>query len=250
MKVAFDVGMFDGADTEYLLASGFRVIAVEANPALCQRAGETFAEPVRDGRLIIVNKAVAAAAGAADLSLCSDDLGSSSIVSDKIGESRRAGELSVATIPMTALFVEYGIPEFLKVDIEGADRHCILPLTRDSAPHYLSFEVDEDVEELVDHVATIGYSRFKLIGQCSFLEIDHELGLSKRLRDRLMHMLGYDEPERVWRNGRWFRLMHSSGPGPWESDGSWYSAQALLGKWQRSGERGTRQGWYDVHAMR
>ncbi len=250
MRVAFDIGMFDGADTDYLLKSGFQVVAVEANPALCQRAGQTFAESVRTGRLTIVNKAVAAAEGAAELSLCSDDLGSSSIVSDKIRESRRGAELRVRTIPMVALIAEYGVPEFLKVDIEGADRHCILPLTRDSAPRYLSFEVDDDVEELVDHVAAIGYSRFKLIGQCSFLEIDNENGLSKRLRDRLMHLLGYDEPELVRRKGRWFRLMHSSGPGPWESDGDWYSARTLLGKWRRSGERDTRQGWYDVHAMR
>ena len=34
MALVIDVGMYDGADTAYYLSMGYRVLAVEANPAL------------------------------------------------------------------------------------------------------------------------------------------------------------------------------------------------------------------------
>lgn len=250
MKLAFDVGMYDGADTDYLLRSGFRVVAVEAHPLLCRRAEARFAREIGERRLTIANVAIAGDEGTTELSLCGDDLGSSSIVADKLRGMRHAGTLQVPATTVLALFSAHGVPDYMKIDIEGADRHCILPLTADTAPRQLSFEVDEDVLELVAHLSAIGYAKFKLIGQTSFLEMDAEHGIGYRFRNRVMKLLGYDEPGLVRRRGKWFPLMHSSGPGPWESDGDWYSADTLLRKWRRSGEFDRRQGWYDVHAMR
>lgn len=250
MKLAFDIGMYDGADTDYLLRSGFRVVAVEAQPDLCRQVETRFAAEIRDGRLTVANVALADREGVADLALCSDDTGSSSIVAGKLGGLRHGGTLRVAATTILTLVSRHGTPDFMKVDIEGADRHCILPLTVEVAPRYLSFEVDEDVAELVDHAAAIGYTKFKLIGQTSFLEMSHEHGLGYRARNRVMRWLGYDEPRLARRRGQWFALMHSSGPGPWESDGDWYSAAVLLDRWTQSGVTNGRQGWYDVHAMR
>ena len=58
METVFDVGMFDGADTAYYLESGYRVVSVEANPVLVQRAEKTFAP--------------AGEVGATDLRSCGD----------------------------------------------------------------------------------------------------------------------------------------------------------------------------------
>ena len=44
MKTVFDVGMFDGSDTKYYAELGFRVIAVEANPTLAERARKRLAD--------------------------------------------------------------------------------------------------------------------------------------------------------------------------------------------------------------
>ena len=52
---------------------------------------------------------------------------------------------------MPQLFERFGIPEYLKVDIEGADRLCVLALTSDTRPTYLSFELGDDVDELLEH---------------------------------------------------------------------------------------------------
>ena len=39
-RLIFDIGMYDGSDTRYYLNEGFRVLAIEANPVLVQRARE------------------------------------------------------------------------------------------------------------------------------------------------------------------------------------------------------------------
>jgi hypothetical protein len=42
----YDLGMNNGDDTDYYLKRGFEVVAVEANPALCQVARDRFAEAI------------------------------------------------------------------------------------------------------------------------------------------------------------------------------------------------------------
>ena len=49
-----DVGMHDGTDTAYYLAKGFRVVAVEANPALVRAAQDRFSVEIDEGRLAII----------------------------------------------------------------------------------------------------------------------------------------------------------------------------------------------------
>jgi FkbM family methyltransferase len=58
MRTVFDIGMYDGADTAYCLQSGYRVVAVEANPELVQRATEKFAAEKASGQMICVNAAI------------------------------------------------------------------------------------------------------------------------------------------------------------------------------------------------
>ena len=78
MKTIFDLGMYDGSDTIYYLEEGFRVVAVEANPALVQRAQAALGKYVTSGQLEIVNAAIGPSNEAIELSVCGDDLGSSS----------------------------------------------------------------------------------------------------------------------------------------------------------------------------
>ena len=71
---------------------------------------------------------------------------------------------------LRSLFARFGVPYYVKVDIEGADRHCILDLTAEQHPDYVSFEIGNDAMELMKHLALTGYSRFKSISQSSFRE--------------------------------------------------------------------------------
>jgi FkbM family methyltransferase len=62
-SLIFDVGCNDGQDSDCYLKKGFRVVAVEANPALCEGLRERFADEIAQGRFILVCEAIAEEAG-------------------------------------------------------------------------------------------------------------------------------------------------------------------------------------------
>ena len=55
----YDVGMNNGDDTAYYLSLGFRVVAIDANPELVERAKARFANEIASQRLIILNVGIA-----------------------------------------------------------------------------------------------------------------------------------------------------------------------------------------------
>ena len=54
MKLIFDVGAHKGEDTTFYLKKGFKVIAVEANPALAQGLRDRFQWAIEPGQLTVV----------------------------------------------------------------------------------------------------------------------------------------------------------------------------------------------------
>jgi FkbM family methyltransferase len=250
MTLVFDIGMFDGADTAGYLAQGCRVVAVEANPALVTAAAERFALAIQRGQLTLCHAAISADGAPVTLTLSGADLGSSStIVTDAWRAAKRpVGEVTVPGTSLAQLVAAHGMPHYLKVDIEGADRHVVLALTAAQRPPYLSFEVGDDADELIAHAAAVGYRRFKAINQLSFRELANQDALWDRLVLRLMRELGYDEPRQVRRAGHWFVVGHSSGPVPWRGDGRWWSATELRARLAAARDAGALRGWYDIHA--
>ena len=59
----YDVGMHNGADTDFYLRKGFDVVAIEANPDHVARARERFAADIAEGRLVIHDVALTETAG-------------------------------------------------------------------------------------------------------------------------------------------------------------------------------------------
>jgi len=149
---------------------------------------------------------------------------------------------------MERVLDQHGVPYYMKVDIESADRLAVLALTPEKRPNYLSFEISADVEELVTHAERIGFTRFKIMNQNSFRELANQYSLWDRGRLRLVRYLGYAEPRLVKRDGRFFVSGISSGPVPWRSDGKWYSAEETLQRWRDARAGDAVHGWYDVHA--
>jgi FkbM family methyltransferase len=247
MHTIFDIGMYDGTDTAYYLSLGGKVVAVEANPLLVQRGKERFAAEIASGRLTIVNAAISTDTAPVTLMLSADDLGASSMFSDRVAERQPMGSITAPGLPIVDLMQQYGVPDYLKVDIEGADRFCILHLTRDTRPRYLSFEIGPDVEELVEHVRAMGYTRFKIMNQVSLREIANEANLRDRVAHRLARYLGLDEARQIRRAGRFFAAGLCSGPVPWKSDGRWHSVEETLARWRRAQARGLTA-HYDIQA--
>lgn len=247
MKV-FDIGMYDGADTAYYLESGYQVIAVEANPELVDNAKQRFGVEIASGQLTCVHAAISPNGEDVDLTLCGQDLGASSVFSDRIAHRRPLGAIMVHGVTLQQLVERCGMPDYLKVDIEGADRLCVLALTSVMRPTFLSFEVGDDVDELLSHLETIGYKRFKIVNQTTFRELANQRCLYDRVARRLMRYLGYDEARLVRRAGRFFVTGHSSGPGPWHSDGQWRSGEATRSRYREAKASNAITDWYDIHA--
>jgi FkbM family methyltransferase len=248
LETVFDIGMFDGEDTAYYLESGYRVLSVEANPALLEHAKKKFAAQLKSGQLTCVHAALAPTCEPVSLMLGGDELGSSSTARSWL-TNMPVGSITVPGITMQQILEEHGVPYFLKVDIEGSDRLAVLALTPVIRPKYLSFEISGDVEELVNHAQSIGFTGFKIINQNSFRELANQDSLLDRGGLRLIRYLGYKDPRLVRRDGRFFISGHSSGPVPWRSDGRWYSAPEVLRRWREAAADKALHGWYDIHAV-
>lgn len=182
-----------------------------------------------------------------ELTRSGQDLGSSSVFRERLASKQPMGAITASGVTLEQLFEEYGVPEYLKVDIEGADRLCVLALTPAARPACLSWEASDDVEELLAHAASVGYTRFKLINQSSFRELSRHWRPYDRVAHWIMRLMGYG-PSRLVRRGRFFVADHSSGPVAWRSDGRWWSLGQTLSRLRAARAEGRFAGCYDVHA--
>ena len=254
--LVFDIGMNDGRDTAYYLHRGFRVVAVEANPSLCQAAAGKFSGAIANGWLYIENVAVGADRGELPFYVSSNDIWSSfdRSVATKSGSVCTA--IQVSCLRAADLFSKHGVPHYLKIDIEGADTYCLADLNESCLPDYLSFESGPETEEDVKRLRSLGYKRFKLIGQAQLaFRSDYEPeSVINKLRRRL-HRKSRNLLQGRWYND-WEFQRGSSGPFGEDTDGRWVSAQKLLeirSRWQELDTRYSSVSdsfWYDVHAAR
>jgi FkbM family methyltransferase len=248
MQQIFDFGMYDASDTEYYLEQGYKVVAVEANPALAKRAQHTLAQYVNSGQLVVINAAIAVDSHDVSLTICGDDLGSSSVYQEKLLALAPLATFTVPGITTEEIIERYGVPYYMKVDIEGADRLSVLALSAATKPHYLSFEIGGDLEELMAHLQRIGFSEFQAINQCNLRELSVENNFRDRVALKLTRVLGYTEPRYARRSGRFFKLGHSSGPGPWTFSKGWRSIEQFWETWNQPKASDERNVWYDLYA--
>lgn len=168
----FDVGMHLGEDTEFYLKKGFRVVAIEADPSHCTQVAQRLAAHVASGRLVILNVAIAKEAGSIcfyrNLDMSIWGTVNASWVERNSGT--RSEAIEVQSRPMVRIFADYGIPYYMKVDIEGSDLLCIEALRSASTrPRYLSLESNklslDSVRHEIDLLAELGYGGFKIVAQ-------------------------------------------------------------------------------------
>lgn len=168
----FDIGCHAGEDSDFYLKKGFRVVAVEANPDLCSQLKTKFADQIAAGQFTLVEKAVADKDGEVEFYTSADATIWGTIKPDWAKRNEAFGVQSIkAIVPATSfltLIKQYGVPHYLKIDIEGADMLCIDGLFSIlSRPTFLSTEI-ESKSALVGVTATLrrlGYTKFQLVDQ-------------------------------------------------------------------------------------
>lgn len=167
----YDVGMNNGDDTAYYLHRGYRVVGVEANPVLVEAATSRFRSEIDAGRLVIRNVGIAETEGEFPFWICEMHSEWSSF--DRSIASRENSGHYAITVPCVrfrSVIEEFGVPAYLKIDIEGNDRLCLKDLTPETAPEHISVEANE--LGLLDLLEALGYDRVKCISQFYFLPIE------------------------------------------------------------------------------
>lgn len=229
-KVVYDIGMHNGDDTDYYLKKGYRVVAVEANPLLCDAGRERFAEEISSGRLKIHNVAVAAQAGS--IKFYVND--KKSVLSSLNQPADMTGwrEVECVASPLTSIIEAPDQIEFVKLDIEGADLLALEDLYRHKVfPLHVSCEAHKI--EVLCKLVSMGYQKFKLV-RCSVIG----------KKDRISKITASDGSVLAHKFPR-----HSSGPFGSDLPGRWMNAEQVLYSYLgRNVLYGG--GWYDVHAMR
>jgi FkbM family methyltransferase len=167
MTLIYDLGLHDGRDTARYLREGARVIAIDANPTMCQNATVQFDDYIKAGQLTILNRGIAAHKGRLDFWICDEISDWSSF---NLESASRNGvkhhSISIDCVPINDVIREFGVPDYMKIDIEGNDRICIDNLNTKIAPDYISIEMGHPTGgDDLNRLAELGYRKFKVICQ-------------------------------------------------------------------------------------
>lgn len=162
----FDLGMHRGFDSAFYLAKGFRVVALEANPAMCAAARQEHAAAVAAERMVVLEAALWTAGHATTrfyVNTEKDDW--SSALRDWAGKGQHVlQEIEVEAVTLSQMFDRFGVPHYVKCDIEGADDIFLQQLLADARrPAHISVEAGS--LDLLALLRAAGYDRFQLINQ-------------------------------------------------------------------------------------
>jgi FkbM family methyltransferase len=280
----FDVGMHHGDDSAYYLSQGFRVVGIEANPALAKHCERRFASEIQAGRVAILNIGVGREQGKFPFWVHRVHDEWSSFFRNPSWRDDDVEAITVDCIAFSEVLASYGTPHYLKVDIEGSDHYVVESLNPLDLPSYVSFEGGPRAVHNLCRLAVLGYSSFKVIDQTTHNAPDLSYSNENRFRrwrrgfdcwrwdvTRSLH-LDRTPIAALWRSvrdtggaaieqgpalaseSRWNFPAGSSGPFGEDTPGEWLSLEEVLYNWLhryfKRYDRGSLlpEPWYDFHA--
>jgi FkbM family methyltransferase len=257
--LVYDIGVNDGRDTSHYLREGYNVVSIDANPVICAAIETKFCDYIRIGQLQIINRGITEAKGQLEFWVC-DDLPQWSSFHRDLASRHGAmhHQIVVDCVPIKEIIDEFGIADYMKIDIEGNEQICISGLTSDIAPKYISLEIEFQYgQQQLEILARLGYRGFKVICQnngwsqvtrenTSFYERRPDHFIIRRLR-RLRAV-----PRRLLGGRRYVE----SGPWGEKTSGAWHSVDHAQSVWRSLRDIDERQGmnglgwWFDIHARK
>jgi FkbM family methyltransferase len=229
--IIYDVGSNNGDDIPYYLLKSDLVVAIEANPGLCDVIRRRFASEIQAGRLVVENCVVTADAHApVDFYLHKTSHVLSQMPEPDEGRRHLFNRVELPGVPIHHLIERHGHPHYVKIDLEHLDAAILNALfDRGIFPDYLSAESHSvDVFSLL--VARGGYDSFKLVDGHTVPKVYGDRAIESIHGNPVSH---YAFP------------VHSAGPFGPDVDGDWMSAEAFFRYLAIQG-----MGWKDVHATR
>jgi FkbM family methyltransferase len=238
-KLVFDIGANNGDDTAVYLKHGYQVVAVEANPALCQELQLRFANEIAAGQLSIVERAISRKK-LVTLFVNTADHGWGTTLPSYAERGLRLRGVVVPVEVKGATLIDlircYGVPYRIKIDIEGADILCLLDLYDGDLPQYLSIERPRSIADqffAMTLLRRMGYQRLAFVDQTVWGEQAYTTtGLfSEQLPEKLWHGVAGALAMNIWIAAK----------------GAFAGAMRRTPGLKRHAPRGR---WFDIHAMR
>lgn len=168
--LVLDLGMHHGDDAGFYLSKGFRVVSVDAFPPYAEDAAERFESEIAAGRIQIVNRALADVGTETITLFVNEQKNDAHTIRADIAAANQQHnvfsykELTVKTTTIKGLFETYGVPYYMKVDIEGLDDQAASQLVHEAVkPAFVSFEASSIT--ILGHLLAAGYDKFQLINQ-------------------------------------------------------------------------------------
>jgi len=225
----YDFGMNDGSNIDYYLLKSARVVAVDANPRLCAAVQQRFADEVKQGRLIILN--VALAESDLDEPVTFYIHKTNHVLSQLPAPTKeQAGDFEPVIVrcrSASSIVREFGEPDYVKIDIEHYDSVVLSDLFHNNVyPHEISAEAHtvKVFASMVEH----GYRAFTLVDGAS---------VDKVYKSAKIRTAGGEQPYNFRR--------HSAGPFGEDIRSQWEDPDTFLHTLAAEG-----LGWKDIHASR
>lgn len=227
----FDIGSNNGDDIPYYLFKARQVVAIEANPTLCDQIRARFAQQIRDGRLVVENVAlVGTDAEEVQFFLHQRHHVLSSLAPDIADESFDSDftKITVRAMNVSTLVEKYGVPYYAKIDVEGYDDVILASfVSAGIKPPYLSAESHKiGVFALLSEA--LSYTSFKLVDGRSVGSVYKRALFRSPVLEKTV---AYSFPN------------HSAGPFGNDVFGEWMDKATLLKYLALQG-----LGWRDIHA--
>ena len=225
--LVYDLGMNNGDDTKYYLKKGCRVVAIEANSDLCDQVRRELKSDVDAGRLTILNVAVTDDERMMEFHIDTLNDVRSSLTAI---EGRETRLVHVQGRKISSLIMEYGTPDFMKIDVEHVDELILRDMIENNIkPSLISCEAHRF--EIILLLWQLGYEQFRLVnGRTVHIEY----------RGQLIRCVDGSASKHTFPR-------HSAGPFGEDLPLEWVNVRHACAEWiHRKALFGG--GWYDVHA--
>ncbi len=225
----FDLGANSGQNLDYYLSRAKKVIAVEANPRLCDQIRNEFKDSIDNKRLVVENVAIT---GKREFSGARVDffVHTKSSVHSQMSMPENVNnfeKIKVLSITSSQIIEKYLVPHdatfYVKIDLEGFDSQVLRDLFKHQIyPDYISAE-SHTIETFSAFLESGVYKSFTLID-------------------------GRKVPKYKWRasdNTLHSFRRHSAGPFGHDIAGKWFAPEAFFQLLALE-----KMGWKDIHASK
>jgi FkbM family methyltransferase len=226
-KVIYDLGSNNGDDIPYYLMKGDVVVAVEANPHLCDLIRRRFSSEITQGRVFVESVVVTDGNELGDVFFYRHKFNHVISQFPKPKEIENFEEIVLPSLSIIELINKYGSPYYIKIDIEHYDEYILRALFKNNImPPFISAE-SHSIEVFALLVASGRYNAFKMVdGDQVSREYQNHKILTLEGRSEI-----YSFPR------------HSAGPFGDDIKGEWIRSDSFHRLLAFSG-----LGWKDIHA--